>query len=153
MAETKDTTGERKEQGSDKQQTASNPKTDAAKAAEKTVWEKAAETIAGDNKLMEGVLKVVLSPIALLGGLGLLVYCFFEMRKQKEQIDKLQSENKELSDDNKEIKEKYKKWKIVAKELEAEKNAVPNIGYVQQKVLPMQNTMPVKKTYQSDYLD
>ena len=147
------TKGINKEQSSDKKESVTNPKTDTGKAAEKSVWEKAAETIAGDNKLLESLLKVVLSPIALIGGLGLVVYCFFELKKQKEQSEKLQQENKDLSVDYNEVKEKYKKWKALAKELESKQQPETNIGYVHQKILPMQNNTPIKKTYHSNYLD
>ena len=142
-----------KEQGTDKKESVTNPKTDTGKAAEKPVWEKAAETIAGDNKLLESLLKLVLSPVALIGGLGLLVYCFFELKKYKEQNEKLQEESKEMEKNYQELKEKYKKWKALAKELESKQPPENNIGFVQQKILPMQNTTPGKKTYHSDYLD
>ena len=51
---------------------------------EKGVWEKAAETIAGDNKLMGSILKLIISPITLLVGVGLLIYAFIKLKGQKE---------------------------------------------------------------------
>lgn len=79
------------------EQTAGKDKTLSGTEKEKSVLEKAAETISGDNKLIETALKILLSPITLLAGAGLLVYCFFEMKKQKAEIEKLKTENKELS--------------------------------------------------------
>ena len=58
---------------------------------EKGVWEKAADTIAGDNKLMGSVLKLVLSPITLLIGVGLLIYAFIKLKGQKEETENLKA--------------------------------------------------------------
>ena len=39
-------------------------------------WEKAAETIAGDNQLMSTLLKLLISPFMLIAGAGLIIYLF-----------------------------------------------------------------------------
>ena len=123
---------------------------------EKSAWEKAAETIAGDNKLLASVLKMVLSPFALIAGAGLLVYCFFEIKKHKEEIEKLKTENKKITDEKKELKEenekvkkKYKKWKALSEEPIA--NNIAWLPFIQQQALPIANEK--KKAYQTNYLD
>jgi cell division protein FtsB len=121
----------------------------AEQPAEQSVWEKAAETIAGDNKMLASVLKMLLSPLALLAGAGLLVYCFLEMRKQKVEIEKLKNDNKELAQENEKTKKKYKKWKALS-EGEATKE-VSGLGFTQQQSLPIASDK--KKTYQTNYLD
>ncbi|MBK6836261.1 MAG: hypothetical protein IPG89_19175 [Bacteroidetes bacterium] len=64
---------EKKKKTEQKQNGNKTEKTLSGTDAEKGVWEKAADTIAGDNKLMGSVLKLVLSPITLLVGVGLLI--------------------------------------------------------------------------------
>lgn len=124
---------------------------------EKTVLEKAAETISGDNKLMDTVLKFLLSPIALLAGVGLIVYGFIEIKKQKAEIEKLKSENKKLADEKEELKEdydkvkkKYKKMKELQESQEPE-NSLKSLGFVTQKALP--ESLNKGKTYHTAYLD
>ena len=63
MKETKEEKTEQKQNGNKTEKTLSG--TD----AEKGVWEKAADTIAGDNKLMGSVLKLVLSYVFFLSSL------------------------------------------------------------------------------------
>jgi len=151
MSDTKEnTTAEKKEQAAPKDKTTSA----AQQEKEKSVWEKAAETIAGDNKLMETVLKIVLSPITLLAGAGLIVFCFFKIKQQKEDIEKLKAENKKLSDEQ-EIKEeeyhKLKKKHKKMKELYEPENNVKNLGSLPHKTLSEDSGK--NKIYHSTYLD
>ena len=74
-------------------------------SSQPTVLEKAAQTIAGDNKLMETVLKILLSPITLITGVGLIIFWFHKMNDQKEEINQLKTENKKLTDEKKEQEE------------------------------------------------
>ncbi len=92
-------------------------KTLAGTEKEKTVWEKAAETIAGDNKLMESVLKIVLSPITLVAGAGVIIFCFFKIKGLNEDVEKLKAENKKLNDEKIIQEEEYHKIKKKHKKL------------------------------------
>ena len=145
----------KEEKTEQKQSTGKTEKTLLGKDEEKGVWEKAAETIAGDNKLMGSVLKLILSPITLLVGLGLLIYAFIKIKKKKEEIEKLKAENlklkedyTELEEDFEKVKKKYKKIKTLA-ETESES---PLLGITNHKsMLPI--TQPdKKKTYETAYL-
>ncbi|MBK7816086.1 MAG: hypothetical protein JNJ41_12025 [Bacteroidia bacterium] len=151
MKETKEEKTEQKQNGNKTEKTLSG--TD----AEKGVWEKAADTIAGDNKLMGSVLKLVLSPITLLVGVGLLIYAFLKLKGQKEEIEKLKAENlklkedcTELEEDFEKVKKKYKKIKTLA-ETESE-SPLLGIGITNHKsILPI-NQSEKKKTYETAYL-
>ena len=137
-----------------KEQTAAlkdKPNTETSKAPEKSVWETAAETIAGDNKLMETLLKIVLSPINLLASAGLIVFCFFKLKEQKAEIEKIKTEYKELDEKYTHIKKKYKKLKEENEKQET--TTVSGLNFRQQQVLPMENQIQKKKTYQSNFLD
>lgn len=124
---------------------------------EKGVWEKAAETIAGDNKLMGTVLKLILSPITLLIGVGLLIYAFIKLKGQKDEIEKLKAENLKLKEDYTEleegfekVKKKYKKIKTLS-EAESEN---PHLGIglnAFRDIIPMAQPEK-KKTYETAYL-
>lgn len=124
--------------------------------AEPSVLEKAAQTIAGDNKLMDTALKILLSPITLLVGAGLIIFCFLKIKGQKDEIEKLKTENKKLDDEKKEleddydkVKKKYKKLKTL-NETEIEKN-MTGAGFIPHQALPQDSKQ--RKTYQSAYLD
>jgi hypothetical protein len=151
MKETKEEKTEQKQTGS---------KTDkglSGTEAEKGVWEKAADTIAGDNKLMGSVLKLILSPITLLIGVGLLIYAFIKLKGQKEEIEKLKAENlklkedyMELEEDLEKVKKKYKKIKVLT-ETETEN---PHLGIG---LNAIRDVIPIaqpekKKTYETAYL-
>jgi len=150
----KETKEEKTEQ---KQSTSKTGKTLLGTDEEKGVWEKAAETIAGDNKLMGTVLKLILSPITLLVGVGLLIYAFIKLKGQKEEIEKLKAENlklkedfTELEDDFEKVKKKYKKIKTLS-ETETEN---PHLGIgmnVIRDVIPIAQPEK-KKTYETAYL-
>jgi len=94
---------------------------------EPSSWEKAAETIAGDNQLMSTLLKIVLSPITLLAGAGLIIYLFIQNKSQKDEIVGLKEENKKLTDEKlflEEASENFrKKYKKIKKVFEAEQQA------------------------------
>ncbi|MDX2172807.1 MAG: hypothetical protein SFY56_06785 [Bacteroidota bacterium] len=151
MKETKEEKTEQKQNGNKTDKNLSG--TD----AEKGVWEKAADTIAGDNKLMGSVLKLVLSPITLLVGVGLLIYAFIKLKGQKEEIEKLKAENlklkedyTELEEDFEKVKKKYKKIKVLS-ETESE-SPLLGIGIANHKsILPI-NQPEKKKTYETAYL-
>ena len=115
---------------------------------EKTVLEKAAETISGDNKLMESAMKILLSPITLLVGAGVIIYCFFEMKKKDEKIEKLNTIIKELEENCEHVKKKNKKLKAL-NEGQTTKE-VSGLGFMQQQALPQASQ---KKTYRTNYLD
>lgn len=123
---------------------------------EKSALEKAIETIAGDNKLMGTALKILLSPITLLVGAGLFIYCFYKMKDQKEEIEKLKTENKKLMDEKTELQEDYDKVKKKFKklknlnEMEAEKS-ITGLGFIPRQLQGVDQAK--KKTYQSAYLD
>ncbi len=148
----KETKAEKTEQ---KQSENKTEKTLTGTDAEKGVWEKAADTIAGDNKLMGSVLKIVLSPITLLVGVGLLIYAFIKLKGQKEEIEKLKAENlklkedyTELEEDFEKVKKKYKKIKVLS---ETEN---PHLGIGMNAI---RDVIPIaqpekKKTYETAYL-
>lgn len=123
--------------------------------AEKGVWEKAADTIAGDNKLIGSVLKLILSPITLLVGVGLLIYAFIKLKGQKEEIEKLKAENLKLKEDYTELEEDFekvkKKYKKI-KTLSETENSHLGIG-----LNAIRDVIPIaqpekKKTYETAYL-
>lgn len=151
MKETKEEKTEQKPNGNKTENSLSG--TD----AEKGVWEKAADTIARDNKLMGSVLKLVLSPITLLVGVGLLIYAFIKLKGQKDEIEKLKAENlklkedfTELEEDFERVKKKYKKIKSLT-ETETE-HPLLGLGITANRdVIPI--TQPEKKkTYETAYL-
>ena len=72
---------------------------------EKSALEKAIGTIAGDNKLMGVALKILLSPITLIVGVGALIYCFFKIKNLSTEIEKLKTENKKITDEKEEMEE------------------------------------------------
>lgn len=78
---------------------------------ESSTWEKAAELIAGDNKLMASLLKLLLSPLVLLAGAGLIVYLFIKNKSLKDEVNKLKEENKKISDENLFIASKAEKFR------------------------------------------
>ncbi len=123
---------------------------------EKSAWEKAVETIAGDNKLMGVALKILLSPLTLLIGLGALVYCFVKIKSLNTEVEKLKTENKKLTEDKEEIEEevhkvkrKYKKLKeLLGTENESE---LSGLRAVPKNLIPLQ---PQKnKIYNTAFLD
>ncbi len=123
---------------------------------EPSVWEKAAETIAGDNKLMGVALKIILSPLTLIAGVGAIIWCFFKIKGLKEEVEKLKTENKKLEDEKiiqdeeyHRVKKKYKKLKEL-NEAGQESN-VNGLGFIPQQFLPVETTK--KKTYNTAYLD
>src|ERR1700694_949535 len=65
-----------------------------------SAWEKAAETIAGNNELMKTLLKLLLSPFTLIAGTGLIIYLFIKNKSYKEEIARLKEENRKLMDEN-----------------------------------------------------
>ncbi|MFO0356644.1 MAG: hypothetical protein ACK50A_06780 [Sphingobacteriaceae bacterium] len=148
---------EKEEKTEQKQNSSKTEKTLLGTDEEKGVWEKAAETIAGDNKLMGTVLKLILSPITLLIGVGLLIYAFIKIKGQKDEIEKLKAENLKLKDDYTEleedfekVKKKYKKIKTLT-ETESE-SPVLGFGITNHKsILPINQTEK-KKTYETAYL-
>jgi cell division protein FtsB len=150
----KETTEEKTEQKQSENKTA---KTLLGTDEEKGVWEKAAETIAGDNKLMGTVLKLILSPITLLVGVGALIYAFVKIKAQKDEIEKLKAENiklkedyTELEEDFEKVKKKYKKIKTLT-ETESE-SPLLGIGITNNKsILPIAQPEK-KKTYETAYL-
>ncbi|MBA2611172.1 MAG: hypothetical protein H0U95_04320 [Bacteroidetes bacterium] len=151
MKETKE------EQTEQKQNTNKTEKTLLGTDTEKGVWEKAAETVAGDNKLMGTVLKLILSPITLLVGVGALIYAFVKIKTQKDEIEKLKTENLKLKDDYTEleedfekVKKKYKKIKTLT-ETESE-SPLLGIGITNSKSLIPINQPEKKKTYETAYL-
>ena len=149
MKETGEEKTEQKQNGNKTEKTLSGTGT------EKGVWEKAADTIAGDNKLMGSALKLVLSPITLLVGVGLLIYAFIKLKGQKVEIEKLKAENlklkedyMELEEDLEKVKKKYKKIKVLS---ETEN---PHLGIGMNAI---RDVIPIaqpekKKTYETAYL-
>jgi hypothetical protein len=125
-------------------------------AAGKSTLEKAADTVAGDNKLMDTVLKVLLSPLALFAGAGALVFCFFKIRGLNDEVKRLETENKKLGaektvqeEEYLRLKKKHKKLKALV-ESEPERPG-PSLGFMPPQQLPASNNG--KKTYHSAYLD
>lgn len=62
---------------------------------EKSPLETAAETIAGDNKLLSAFLKLILSPLGLLAFVGVILYLLYKNKEHKDTIAKLEAELKE----------------------------------------------------------
>ena len=125
---------------------------------EKPAWVQTAETIAGNNKIMEGVLKILLSPLTLILGAGAIVYCFFKIKGQKDEIKKLKAENDKLLEERKDqeeelqkTKKKYKKLK----ELHEYENESPlsALGIAPHKLALPGTAQTKKKTYNTSYLE
>ena len=121
---------------------------------EKSLLEKASDTIAGDKTLMGTVMKFLLSPVSLLVCAGIIIYCFFKIKGHKEEIEKLKTENKKLADEKRileedfySVKKKYKKLKILNEE--DAQNSVA--GIIPIRSLPEDSAK--KKTYSSAFLD
>lgn len=79
------------------------------KPDEKLMADKAAETIAGDNKFLAAFLKILLSPLTLIAGAALVIYWID--KKNKPEYERLKVEYENLKDDFVEMKKKYKKLK------------------------------------------
>lgn len=121
---------------------------------EKSLLEKASDTIAGDKTLMGTVLKFLLSPVSLLICAGIIIYCFFKIKGQKQEIEELKTQNKKLADEKNELEEnfekvrkKYKKLKVL-NEAEAEKDVAGIIP-----IRALSEDSAKKKTYSSAFLD
>lgn len=95
-------------------------------AEQSSNWEKAAELIAGDNKLMGSLLKLIISPFALLAGAGLIAYLFFKNKGYKDEITKLKEENAKLLNEKsflaEEAETQKRKYKKLKKVLEVEQS-------------------------------
>lgn len=116
-------------------------------------WEKAAELIAGDNKLMGSLLKLIVSPIALLAGAGLIAYLFFKNKGYKDEITKLKEENTKLLNEKSLLaeeaetqKRKYKKLKKVL-EIEQSQEAQRLLPQEHKRMVPMQGIQREKMKY------
>lgn len=120
------------------------------------VLEKAAQTIAGDNKLMETTLKILLSPITLIGGAVLLIFWFYKMNEQKNEIERLKTENKKLSEEKKEWEEEHDRIKKKYKKLKGQEETNGEDDMTGGRFISMQSRLTdstKKKTYRSAYLD
>lgn len=120
------------------------------------VLEKAAQTIAGDNKLMETTLKILLSPITLISGAVLLIFWFYKMNEQKNEIERLKTENKKLSEEKREWEEEHDRIKKKYKKLKGQEETEEEDGTSGGHYLLMQSRLTdsaKKKTYRSAYLD
>lgn len=124
---------------------------------EKAAWVQTAETIAGNNKIMEGLLKILLSPVTLIIGAGALIYCFFKIKGQKDEIKKLKAENEKLIEQQKEheeelhkVKKKYKKLKELN---EYEGSSMGSLDMAPQKLMLPFAAETKKKTYKTSYLE
>ncbi len=89
-------------------------------------WEKAADMIAGNNQLMATLLKLLLSPLTLIAGAGLIIYLFFKNDQLRKEVSKLKEENKELTDEKEAVAEEAddleRKYLKIKKVLELEQN-------------------------------
>ncbi len=120
-----------------------------------TWWEKAAGTIAGDNKMLGSILRFVLSPLGLLIGAGLIGFGLYKMKGMKDEIEKLKSENKQLKDDFEELEEEHQKTKKKFKKLKAlnESEAESNMnGLLLSNETEKQTPQAINKKYQTAYL-
>jgi hypothetical protein len=111
-------------------QKAENKKQSLNGTSENSAWEKAAEMIAGDNKLMSSLLKLLLSPFTLIAGAALIIYLFVKNKQHKDEITKLNEEKKKLAEEiliameeTESLRKKYKKLKKV---FEIEKSQTEN---------------------------
>ncbi|MBA3664571.1 MAG: hypothetical protein H0W61_10230 [Bacteroidetes bacterium] len=152
MAEPNEKTKEAAEKKDQPKQTPKLAGTD----SEISAWAKAAETIAGDNKLMGVVLKILLSPVTLLLGAGALIWCFFRIKGLKEEVEKFKAENLKLETDKKTQEEDYHKLKKKHKKLKEltegdQENNIAGLGIMPPQLL----TTPTSKskTYKTAYLD
>ncbi len=121
-----------------------------------TVLEKAAQTIAGDNKLIETVLKILLSPVTLITGVSLIIFWFHKINDQKTEIEQLKTENKKLNDEKKEREEEYDKLKKKYKKLKGQdeidsENNIAGQNFISTQ--PKSVDSEGKTTYRSAYLD
>jgi DNA repair exonuclease SbcCD ATPase subunit len=118
-------------------------------------WEKAAGTIAGDNKMLGTILRFVLSPLGILLGLGLIAFGLYKMKGMKDEIEKLKSENKQLKEDFEELEEEHQKTKKKFKKLktlnEAEAESSMN-GLLLLNEPEKQISQATNKKYQTAYL-
>lgn len=120
-----------------------------------TWWEKAAGTIAGDNKMLGSVLRFVLSPLGILIGAGLIAFGLYKMKGMKDEIEKLKSENKQLKEELEELEEEHQKTKKKFKklktlnEIEAESNMNGLLLFNEPE---KQTPQAINKKYQTAYL-
>jgi cell division protein FtsB len=96
-----------------------------------SAWEKAAELIAGDNRLMTVLLKLLLSPFTLLAGAGIIIYLLFRNKTLGDELSRLKEENQKLTSEKEELngvaqsnKKRYKKLMSLY-ELEQQRQLLP----------------------------
>lgn len=82
-----------------------------SKPTEKSISDAAAEALSGDNKFMAAVLKILLSPMALMVGGALVLYWLNMSKGSKQELEKLQQAHENLQEEYAELRRKYKKLK------------------------------------------
>jgi len=145
---------EKTEEQDNKEATEGSAKKTLLEKEEKSAWVKAAETIAGDNKLLGIVLKIVLSPLVLLVGVGVIVYCFVRIKTLKAEMEKLKSEHKKIADEKEEREEEFQKLKKKHKKLKSlleNETEVQNFGNTP--TIHSSGEAIKKKVYTTAYLD
>ncbi|MGZ4056056.1 MAG: hypothetical protein ACXVDZ_18195 [Bacteroidia bacterium] len=131
---------------------------------EKSLLEKASDTIAGDSTLMTSVMKFLASPVILLVFGGIVIYVFSKIKKLKEEIEELKTQNKKSADEQKimeeeyhSLKKKYKKLKVLNETEQQnfigtkEQPSLTGLNMLTKEAPPKNSGK--KKTYQSAYLD
>jgi hypothetical protein len=147
----------KKPEGEKKTEEAVKVKTEEKPKADSTPWyDKAAQTIAGSNQLLERVLKVVFSPVTLLIGGGLLAYWFFRVHTMKKERDKAIKEAEDLKTKLEGLEEGFHKLKKKNKRLkqllpDEQETGTQALGFLEQS-----RTLPPReptKGYKTAFLD
>ena len=136
---------------------------------EKSLLEKASDTIAGDSSLMASVMKLLASPVVLLVFGGILIAILAKIKKQKQEIEELKTLNKKSADEKiimeeeyHSLKKKYKKLKTLNEAEHQNSQSQTFIGAKQEQSVTGLNILSKeaapknsdkKKTYSSAYLD
>jgi hypothetical protein len=147
----------KKPEGEKKKEETIRVKMEEKPKADVTPWyDKAAQTIAGSNQLLERVLKVVFSPVTLLIGGGLLAYWFFRVHTMKKERDKAIKEAEDLKTKLEGLEDDFRKQKKKNKRLkqllpEEPESAAQGLGFLEQS-----RTLPPRepaKAYKTAFLD
>lgn len=125
------------------------------------VLAKAADTIAGDNKLMATIMKVVLSPlgiIAALCGIGFLLWRNYTLKNKLADLQKeLLTAKFQIKDLEKEVKvleDKENKSREIEHEYQEPKHILHGLSNSYERLIPEINSRPLKrKTYNTTFFD
>ena len=123
-----------------------------------SMWEKAADTIAGDNKILASLLKMLLNPVVLITA-GILGYVWFKNKQKKKEVDetkknkkqkKKHTELKKLRKENETLINEMKTQKRKEQILNQETESVNGAEKIERKTY---KPSPIKTQLKTAYLD